>query len=775
MNRKFARLFILLLLTTFVLSACSWNPFKKKTVSPVNNQPVQTNTTADNNSDNNTSIELKKFDDLAALRKFLQENAGGASTGLGAGLAISQNKALVSEMAPAADMGRNTSNSSPAQAASVTDYSLTNNQVSGVDEGDIIKTDGTYVYALVYNDLYIIKAAPAAEAQVLSKITFKSRPANLYISGDRLAVFGADDQIYTTKMYESFRRRNPFSFLKVFDISDKKSPALVRDLEFEGSYTDSRLIGDYLYFITSNYSYLQENEPLLPRVIDQGQVISEKCDISGNRCYAPPVYYFDASYDSYNFLSVNSVNLKDNGEALSGQVYLLNSANSIYVSPENIYLTYTKYLDQYELAQTLKRGLVYDRLNASEKEKITKIEAAEAFLLNKYEKRSKVAQIIDNYVNSLKEAEAKSFETDFQAKLQQKYTELAKEMEQTLIYKIGINKGQLEYKAKGSVIGQVLNQFSLDEYKGNLRIATTKSQLWMPYQATQESSESYSNIYVLDGDLKVLSGLENLATTERIYAARFLGDRAYIVTYRQTDPIFVIGLADPQNPKVLASLKIPGFSTYIHPYDETGNKIIGIGKSTEESADGSVKVKGLKLSLFDFTDLSKPKETDSYLIGGVNSDSIALYDHKAFLFSLNKDLLVLPAAVYSEAPETSGQLSFGGALVMGVKNDKFVLKGKIDHSDGGKNGQADYWQGFNYYDNSVKRSLYINNDLLTFSNRYLMINSLVPAGEDQLPFVKKLELATSTPPMIIPMLRMESGVSAGSAGAASPPATNTIK
>lgn len=746
----------LLFFLLIILSACSWNPFKK--AAPVNNEPTQPiETPTNNNPSEDQSFTVKKFTSLDDLKKFLSANPGGSSNlmyGRGAEM-------MVKTMAPTNAMATDMALSSVPVAGS--DYSTTNIQVAGVDEGDIIKSDGNYLYALVYNDLYIIKAQPASESQIISKITFKSRPQDLYVSGDRLVVFGADDQIYAAKIYDSFRRRSPYAFLKVFDLKDRKNPALVRDLEFEGSYVSSRLIGDYLYFITDNYSYYDVAEPLLPRVLDKGQVIPEKCDISGNRCYSPEVYYFNIPYDSYNFTSVTAVNIKDNNEAISGQTYLLNGTQNIYVSTNNIYITYTKYLDEYGLQQDIKRELIYDRLNQDDKDRIAKIEAVDNFILNANEKKSKIGQIIDAFINSLGSEEAKTFNDNWQTRMKQKYIDLARQLEQTYIYKIGVSGNKLEYKAMGQVNGQVLNQFSMDENKGYFRLATTKNRSWSNFQS-EEQQQSYSNVYILDENLKVVSGLENLGTTERIYAARFMGDRAYVVTFRQTDPIYVIDLSKAEDPKILAALKIPGFSNYIHPYDENGNKLIGLGRDTEEDAGGNVKVKGVKLSLFDFTDLSKPKESSSYIIGNQFSDSIALFDHKAFLFSKSKNLLAIPVSLREEVTGAPSKLNFSGVLVFSINNDKFELKGRIDHSDGGQYNQSDYWGGFNYYDNSVKRALYINNDLYTFSNKFVMVNSLGSAtGTEPLALVKKIEFSSPAEPVVPMPLSSPAAVGASSA------------
>jgi len=724
MSKKFIRLSLVLLILSVSVSACTmpqW-PWKKKVASPISGINTETGEPLVEETGTSTK-QMKKFANYEELKKFLEENNTNNYTGAYSGRGSND---LMLKAAPGRSLTSSLATSESASAPSVPgsatpnsalDYSTTNNQVAGVDEADIIKTDGTYIYALVRNELQIIKAVPAGEARLVSKITFKSRPQDIFIKGTSLAVFGADDQIYSTTLYQSFRRQTAYTFFKVFDLSDPASPREVRDLDFEGNYNDARLIGDYVYLLTNNYSSYIENEPLVPRVLDKGAVLANTCGGDGS-CFAPDIYYFDIPYDNYNFTNITAINLKDSQEAISGQVYLLNSGQNLFVSQNNIYITYTEYLNEYDLEQEVKRALIYPKLNETEQAKINKIEAADNFVLSKSEKKYKIALIIDRYLSSLSSSEQLTLQADIDSGLTQKLTERAKDMEKTVIHKIAISGNKIEYFAMGEVSGQVLNQFSMDENGDYFRIATTRNQIWS--RLTDKPQESYSNIYVLDAGLKLVGSLENLATSERIYAARFMGDRLYLVTFKQTDPLYVISLADPTKPSVLGAVKIPGFSNYLHPVDKNGTKLIGLGRDAEEDAGGSVKVKGVKLSLFDFTDINKPKELDSYLIGNNNSDSIALNDHRAFLYSEAKNLLVIPAILR----DTNGRLSFAGSMVFSLNDNRFVLKGQIDHSEGGHFTQEDYWRGYSYYDNTVKRSLYIGEALYTFSNKFLKINNL---------------------------------------------------
>jgi len=597
----------------------------------------------------------------------------------------------------------------------------TNVQVEGVDEADIIKTDGKYVYALVKKTLYIATAYPATEAKILKAIEFTSRPQDVYINGDYLAVFGHDTNIWTEEKYKRFKRRGNYTFLKVFDISDRSNPRQVRDVNLEGSYTNSRMIGDYVYFMTTAHNiYHIDGEPIIPRILENGIELPSKC-VDGVRCFAPEVYYFDMPYQNYNYTTITAVNLKNSEETINGEVYLLSGSQNMYVSLDNIYITYTKYISEYQLEMEVTKELLFPRLSSRDQEKIQKIENVDNFILNRQEKQNKISRIIEGYIFSLSEIEQERLEEDMKQKMKDKYADISKELEKTVIHKIAIKGNKLEYQNFGEVTGSVLNQFSMDEQNGYFRIATTKNRSWSRYEG--ESRESYNNLYVLDKDLKIAGSVENLAEGERIFSVRFMQNRAYMVTFRQVDPLFVIDLKDPNNPKVLGKLKIPGFSNYLHPYDE--NLLIGLGKDTSESEWGRVQTKGLKLSLFDVSEMGDPKEVDTYVMGDAGSDSIALRDHKAFLFSKDKNLLVLPVSIReSDNDRGWGKLSFSGAAVFSINEKGFEFKGKIDHSDKGHPSNRDYWRGYSYYDNTVKRSLYIDDVLYTFSNKYLKMNKL---------------------------------------------------
>ena len=624
--------------------------------------------------------------------------------------------------------------SSSGSATQSNEFSTTNIQVVGVDEADIIKNDGQYMYAVVKKDLYIVKAYPAEKAEIVSKISFKDRPQNIYLNGNNLIVFGAEDYTTFYKTHSSIMKRNNFTFFKVFDISDRKNPKQIRDLNFEGFYKDSRMIGDYVYFVTLQYGYTYlENQPIIPRIMEDGKVLPTKCSVNKTGCVVPNIYYFDIPYNSFDYISVNAINVKDSKESVANDLYLTEGSGEIFVSPKNIYLTYTKYISENELSMEAYKEVVYPKLPKYQKELIDAIEKTGRKILSDYEKFSKVFGIYNSYMASLPNTDMDTMTALVNKKVKEKYKDISKELEKTVIHKVEIDKNKLTYKATGEVTGDVLNQFSMDENKdGYFRVATTKNRTWSRFEDT--SNKSYNNLYILDKELKITGKIEDLAKDERIYSVRFMQDRAYMVTFKQVDPLFVIDVKDPKAPKVLGKLKIPGFSDYLHPYDDT--TLIGVGKDTKITDQDRVITTGVKLSLFDVSVVAKPKEISNYTMGGRGSSSLASTDHKAFLFEKKKNLLVLPVYLTQDKGEGYSSFEFGGAYVFNVdKKDGFKLKGKVDHGESKLVAEKEIWSGHNSYDRNVKRSFYINDILFTFSDQYLKANKISDLSE-----VKSLEL-----------------------------------
>ena len=686
------------------LSACTLSKEK----APITEQ-IKNNTTEsaiiDNSDGSGNSGQMKKFSSYDELRVFLEAKAAVLPDyyrGALGGPAMRSTESFASK----ADTNTNTN----------TDYSQTNLQVAGVDEADIIKTDGTYIYAVSYNDLFIIKASDM-EVQVLAKLSFYSRPTELYLSQGKLVVIGADSEIMNAGVYKKFRRQSPYTFVKIFDLTDPAAPKQIRDLDFEGSYLDSRIVNNHLYLVLNNYNNYIVGESIVPRLVDDGRILPDLCR-NDSACFAPDVYYFDTPYDSYNFTSINTLDLATAKEPVETQTYLLNSAQNIYVSAKNIYLTYTKYLDEQAVRLDVKQSVLASKLSTNKAALIDKIKKTDSAILSSREKQQKIGRIYDNFLASRSADELSILELKLSDSLKKKFAEEAKNWQQTMIYKLALTGSLPVYQAKASVPGSILNQFSLDEdASGNLRLATTISQNGF---SSADINSSSASVYILSPQLTLLSSIENIAPGERIYASRFLGNRGYLITFKQTDPLYALDLSNPKSPQLLGELKVPGFATYLHPYDE--NTLIALGKDTSSDAYGNVVTGGIRVSLFDVSDLNNPLELDHYVAGAAGSNSLALYDHKAFLFDKNKNLLALPVSLTSG--NTSWRPYFNGALVFGIENGKLILRGQIDHSDGGKYQRPDNGCGQSCYDSSVRRIFYIKDSLYTLSNKYIKVNNL---------------------------------------------------
>lgn len=703
---------------------------------------------------------IQKFKDYAEMKEFMEKNAVSGASGYNylGGVNTFQKRMDVSmEAAPSGEWAAPV----PTDGMGGGDYSTTNIQVAGVDEGDIVKTDGKYIYAVSGDEVVIIDAYPASDAKEISRIKLDSNPGGIYINGDKLAIYGQNYNLYNAKEYESIlpRRNNNYSFLNIYDISDRSNPKQIRSFNFEGRLVNSRMIGDYVYSVTSSYNYYAYDEKFpVPMILENGKVITNSpANKICVKCISPDVYYFNIPYHSYNFTTVSSLNVKNGAEEINSEVYLLDGQqNSMFVSEGNIYITFNKQVSEEELIMDITMDMlkeyVFPEMSEKDRETISKIEKTDNDILSPMEKYRKITALMAKYENMFADREDE-FEKEMEKRIKQKYEDISKELEKTVIHKIEIKDGKLEYKTFGEVTGRVLNQFSMDESEGYFRIATTRSRDWSRFN--NDSSQSYSNIYVLDNDMKVVGKVEELAKGEQIYSVRFMQNRAYMVTFRQTDPLFAIDLSNPASPQVLGELKVPGFSSYLHPYDET--TLIGLGK--EADSEGGI-IGGVKLSLFNVSDVKNPKEIDKYVLGDRSSDSIAINEHKAFLFSKDKNLLVIPVStqgimeIWSSArPEISPENIidknyFNGAAVFNISKRGFELKGKIDHADSDEN----------YYDyqSNVQRSLYINDVLYTLSNKYLKANLLNTLEE-----VKSLKISSAdnnspTPaPMAEPMMKIE--------------------
>ncbi|MFH0837288.1 MAG: beta-propeller domain-containing protein [Candidatus Aenigmatarchaeota archaeon] len=576
------------------------------------------------------------------------------------------------------------------------DYSTTNIQVFGVDEADIVKNDGKYIYMVSNNKIEIVDAYPAETMGVKSEIEFNGSVQEVFVNNDKLVVFGNNYGYYPIGLAKESIRclgcgyGNQESFVKIYDISDRSSPKLVKDITMNSSYYDSRMIGDNVYVIMQESVYMLDGAVRVPAILEDG--VAKDVSLTN-------IYYFNQQDSSYNFNTVLDIDL--NTLDYNQKTYLLGYNQNLYVSQNNIYLVSQKYVSYRDYQNRLMNEIILPNIPADVADDITVIMSSN---MSDYEKYGLASEMLRNYTDSFDPEQGAVFMKDLDEKRVQFDKIIEKEREKTIIHRINIANG-IEYGGKGEVSGYTLNQFSMDEYNGYFRIVTTTS--W---------GDSASNhLYVLDDSLNMVGKVEDLAPGERIYSSRFLGEKLYMVTFRQVDPLFVIDMSVPSDPKVLGFLKIPGVSDYLHPYDQ--NHIIGIGRDANE--DG--RITGMKVALFDVTDPSNPIEQTKYIIGDRGSYSEALNDHKAFLFSKEKNLMIIPVTVYEKGKQEWPEFSWQGAYVFNIDENGFELKGKITHDIRVRN--ESYW--YDDYQSQIRRSLYMDNILYTVSNNMIKASSLL--------------------------------------------------
>ena len=545
---------------------------------------------------------------------------------------------------------------------STKDYSTTNIQVENVDEADITKTDGDYIYSLSEDKVIITDVRDETQIKIVAEIQPKginTIPSDLILYNDKLIVIS--EEMESTSYYNSYYYSNA-TIVSVYDISNREQPKEVKNYELEQPYYTSRCINGRLYVISSG-SLKEENDEIVTYYYEDGKQVDPG--------YKGIKRIKDIETSDQTILSMLDLNNID--ESVKVNSYLMNVENA-YVSENNIYLLEEKYESAYNNPPA-----------------ISSIFGLKGIL------------------------GAFEYEEDYGT--------------YTYIYKFNLlEDGSIQYDKKAKENGQTINQFSIDEYEGNLRVALY--------------NRDGSRIVIFDNEMKKIGETEKLAKGERMYSSRFLGNKAYLVTYKTVDPLFVVDLSNPEDPQVLGELKIPGYSTYLHPYDE--NHLIGIGMQTEEKIyrDSSGKVTstsavitGMKMALFDVTDVNNPIQISDTIIGDSRTTSAILTNHKALLFSKEKGLLAIPVNNYTEDFEIESSSDDYESMVNSYTNynkkyvsegyfvyninltDGFTLKGTITH----EKTKSKY----SYYNTSrLLRGLYIDDNLYTVSEDYIKVNRL---------------------------------------------------
>lgn len=544
-------------------------------------------------------------------------------------------------------------------------YSTTNIQVENVDEADITKTDGNYIYSISKDNVIITNVTDPKNIKIEAKIeSLKDEdiPEDLILYKNKLVVIYTDSENLKSYTY----RRN--TIVKVYDITKKSNPVKLKEYELYEPYYTSRCIDGKLYVIASGN--LRKEEGKDGDIITYYKENGRNKDIGLNNIK----YLKDIKTNKQTLISF--MDLNNPKESVNVKSYLMNIENA-YVSENNIYLLNEK----------------YDR----KKYPIKTIFGAKGIF--------GFFEYLDNSSSSYSG----------------KYTE---------IYKFNILKsGDVSYDKRTKVEGTTINQYSLDELKEHLRIALHDS--------------NGAKVVVFDENLNEIGRSKSVAKGEKMYASRFIGDKVYLVTYKTIDPLFVIDLSDEKNPEVLGELKIPGYSTYLHPYDE--NHLIGIGMETEEvtrkDSNGRVTstssyITGMKMALFDVSDVKNPIQISSTVIGDKRATSAILDNPKALLFSKEKGFIAIPVNNYKEDFKIKSDDSSYLTEINSYKernNQSYVSEGYFVYNIDIKNGfnlkgviTHETSTTDNYYNIKTKllRGLYIDNNLYTVSEIAIKVNDL---------------------------------------------------
>ena len=560
------------------------------------------------------------------------------------------------------------STESSSSSSNTKDYSTTNIQVENVDEADIVKTDGDYIYSISEDNVIITDVKDPKQPKVVATIQSEDDdiPEDIILYKDKLVVISTKGN--QTQRYYYNNRMN--TVVKIYNITSREKPVLTKSYEMYEPYYTSRCIDNVLYVISSGNLRKEDDEIVVGYNEDN---MEKEMPIDKIK------YLKDVKTTKQTLIS--TVDLNNETADIKLDSYLMNISNA-YVSENAIYLLNQKYSNDTKMPISLLFGL-------------------------------KGVFGLEDYYEMYAESGY--------------YTE---------IYKFDI-KENVEYKAKTKVKGKTINQYSLDEKDNHLRIALYDN--------------DGSRVAIFDEDLKQIGISDNVAKGEKMYSSRFIGDKVYFVTYKTIDPLFVMDLSNAAKPKVLGKLKIPGYSTYLHPYDE--NHIIGIGMETKEiinrNSNGKVisttaKVVGMKMALFDVSNVNSPVQISSVVIGDSRTTSAILTNPKALLFSKEKSLIAIPVNNYSQDFEVTSSNNYEtminnytkygkpynaeGYFVYNINvQDGFKLKGVITH----EKTNATY-----YYSNSkLLRGLYIDNNLYTVSETMIKVNEL-----DSLKAVGELKL-----------------------------------
>lgn len=426
------------------------------------------------------------------------------------------------------------------------DYSTTNLQMEGVDESDIAKIDGSYIYTV--EDKYIV-ITDIRDGKLKEVTRFlpkdcgaSDRVMEIYVDGDQLILVV---QCYETSLEEDSAfcyemNGKSTTQIQVYSIVDRKNPEFEGRLIQDGYYNTSRKIGDVVYLFTQ-YNMTSDVVGYVEK--EYTSVIPK---VNGEKVAASEIYLPESSGESGILVSSLDVNKPD--KVLDSKLVISGYAQT-YISKEALYL----YEEDYDGAMI------------------------------------------------------------------------------TNIAKFALDEGRISGVAAAAVSGYVRDTFAINASDGYLRVLTTD----------YSTEDEVNALYILDENMKLTGQLTGIAPGEEIYAARFMGNTGYFVTYRNTDPLFTVDLSDPAKPEIIGELKVTGFSEYLHFWDDT--HLLGIGYESDENTGN---IENIKLSMFNIENPGEVTEEAKLVLKDVDY-SEALYDYKSVIISKDKNLIGLVCEDYS--------------------------------------------------------------------------------------------------------------------------------
>ncbi len=489
--------------------------------------------------------------------------------------------------------------------------SETNVQVAGIDEPDIVKTDGKNIFLSQSNYYYPWRGLLRPEIDIVPPFISGTLKVVKAWPPEQLAQIGKIDtqgeMLLVNKILVVFAHDK----IAAYDINTPASPVKAWEIKYNdnNSLVAARLMNEKIYVVTRAYADTEKPCPMKPFIVNE-ETVSVPC----SSVYRP-VQVIPAD-STFSVMSFNP----ENGR-LEKSLAFLGSAGSSVVAmfPDNIYISYSYPGDIADLiigAVTEKPDLLPSWL----RESLIKLRTYD---ISQDSKINEFYQLLERYKRSLSKDELLKFENEMQNKISGYIETRQRDFERTGLVKIRVS--DLAVIATGVVPGSLLNQFSLDEYEGYLRVATTFGNNWFFSQDL-----GASDVYVLDSNMVQVGVVKDLGKTERIYSVRFIGNRGYVVTFRQVDPFYVLDLSNPYAPQMTGELKIPGFSSYLHQVAD--NRILGVGQEGNQ----------VKLSLFDVSDSANPLEVAKYLLDDYWSE--ISQTHHAFLHDSKHGVVFVPGS-----------------------------------------------------------------------------------------------------------------------------------